>query len=162
MLDCPEPRKITHRQPVRNDDTCRVCSSRGDTIGRLVERRADKQVASWARVLTFRRRLPPAREIRRRWAKPTRREGGLMNQAMLPREPVECFTWPAASQPNSRCRAASAKAAKDGAAFVCKICRQTFMCNAKPSLLYLHVTAKHPDKVSVFGEPTSMLAMRRY
>lgn len=43
-------------------------------------------------------------------------------------------------------RAASAKAAKDGAAFVCKICRQTFMCNAKPSLLYLHVTAKHPDK----------------
>ena len=50
-------------------------------------------------------------------------------------------------------RAASAKAAKDGAAFVCKICRQTFMCNAKPSLLYLHVTAKHPDKVSVLLEP---------
>ena len=40
-------------------------------------------------------------------------------------------------------KAASAKAAKDAQAFMCNICRQTFMVNAKPSLLYLHVTAKH-------------------
>ncbi|KAL7529480.1 hypothetical protein ACHAWF_002996 [Thalassiosira exigua] len=43
-------------------------------------------------------------------------------------------------------RAASAKAKQDGAAFMCKICRQTFMVNAKASLLYLHVTSKHDDK----------------
>ena len=29
---------------------------------------------------------------------------------------------------------------------MCKICRQTFMVNAKSSLLYLHVTSKHDDK----------------
>lgn len=46
-------------------------------------------------------------------------------------------------------RAASDKAKKDASAFVCKICRQTFMVNAKPSLLFLHVTAKHPDKDEV-------------
>lgn len=45
-----------------------------------------------------------------------------------------------------RFRAASDKAKKDASAFVCKICRQTFMVNAKPSLLYVHVTAKHADK----------------
>jgi len=45
-------------------------------------------------------------------------------------------------------RAASAKAKLDSTAFMCKICRQTFMCNAKPSLLYLHVTSKHPDMVN--------------
>mmetsp|Transcript_12113 Transcript_12113/g.29580 ORF Transcript_12113/g.29580 Transcript_12113/m.29580 type:complete len:132 (+) Transcript_12113:64-459(+) len=43
-------------------------------------------------------------------------------------------------------RAASDKAKKDSAAYMCKICRQTFMVNAKASLLYLHVTAKHDDK----------------
>ena len=43
-------------------------------------------------------------------------------------------------------RAASAKAKLDASAYMCKICRQTFMVNAKASLLYLHVTAKHDDK----------------
>mmetsp|Transcript_18943 Transcript_18943/g.40603 ORF Transcript_18943/g.40603 Transcript_18943/m.40603 type:complete len:135 (-) Transcript_18943:432-836(-) len=43
-------------------------------------------------------------------------------------------------------RAASAKAKQDASAYMCKICRQTFMVNAKASLLYLHVTAKHNDK----------------
>jgi len=43
-------------------------------------------------------------------------------------------------------KAASAKAKLDASAFMCKICRQTFMVNAKESLLYLHVTAKHPEK----------------
>lgn len=43
-------------------------------------------------------------------------------------------------------RASAAKVKMDQAAFMCKICRQTFMVNAKPSLLYLHVTAKHPEK----------------
>jgi len=40
-------------------------------------------------------------------------------------------------------RAASAKAAKDSTAFMCLICRQTFMVNAKFPLLHLHVTSKH-------------------
>ena len=48
-----------------------------------------------------------------------------------------------------RFRAASDKAKKDASAFVCKICRQTFMVNAKPSLLYLHVTAKHANKSDI-------------
>mmetsp|Transcript_8218 Transcript_8218/g.18437 ORF Transcript_8218/g.18437 Transcript_8218/m.18437 type:complete len:133 (-) Transcript_8218:1633-2031(-) len=43
-------------------------------------------------------------------------------------------------------RAASAKATLDANAFICKICRQTFMVNAKDTLLYLHVTARHDDK----------------
>ncbi len=43
-------------------------------------------------------------------------------------------------------RAASAKAKQDSTAYMCKICRQTFMVNAKSSLLYLHVTSKHDDK----------------
>jgi len=38
---------------------------------------------------------------------------------------------------------ASAKAAKDATALVCKICRATFMVNVKPPTLHLHVTAKH-------------------
>mmetsp|Transcript_3522 Transcript_3522/g.4698 ORF Transcript_3522/g.4698 Transcript_3522/m.4698 type:complete len:131 (+) Transcript_3522:67-459(+) len=41
-------------------------------------------------------------------------------------------------------KAASAKAAKDASAFICKLCRQTFMVNARPPVLYLHVTSKHP------------------
>lgn len=41
-------------------------------------------------------------------------------------------------------KAASDKAKKDAAAYVCKICRQTFMVNVKLSMLYLHVQNKHP------------------
>lgn len=33
---------------------------------------------------------------------------------------------------------------KDASAFMCGICRQTFMSNARPPLLYQHVVAKHP------------------
>lgn len=40
-------------------------------------------------------------------------------------------------------KAAAEKAAKDAAAFMCLKCRQTFMVNAKPPILYLHVTSKH-------------------
>lgn len=40
-------------------------------------------------------------------------------------------------------KAAAAKAKADSAAFVCLMCRQTFMVNAKPPTLYLHVTSKH-------------------
>ena len=40
---------------------------------------------------------------------------------------------------------ASAKAAKDATAFMCKICRTTFMVNVKPPTLYLHMSSKHPD-----------------
>ena len=45
-------------------------------------------------------------------------------------------------------KAASAKAAKDAHAFVCKLCRQTFMVNARPPMLYLHVTSKHPTEAA--------------
>jgi hypothetical protein len=48
-------------------------------------------------------------------------------------------------------KAASAKAKADQAAFMCAICRQTFMVNAKPPLLMLHVTSKHPD----ISDPTA-------
>ena len=40
-------------------------------------------------------------------------------------------------------RAASAKAKQDASAYMCKLCRQTFMVNAKAPVLYLHVTSKH-------------------
>lgn len=40
-------------------------------------------------------------------------------------------------------KAASAKAARDASAFVCLLCKQTFMVNARPPVLYLHVTSKH-------------------
>ena len=40
-------------------------------------------------------------------------------------------------------KAAAAKAAADSSAFMCKLCRQTFMVNARPPVLYLHVTSKH-------------------
>lgn len=52
-------------------------------------------------------------------------------------------------------RASSAKATKDANAFMCKICRQTFMINAKAPVLYLHVTSKHEagiDPVSCFDQ----------
>ena len=39
---------------------------------------------------------------------------------------------------------ASAKAIKDANAFVCKICRGTFMVNVTNPTLYLHFTSKHP------------------
>lgn len=43
-------------------------------------------------------------------------------------------------------KAASAKAREDKDAFMCLLCRQTFMVNVKAPALYLHVTSKHdPD-----------------
>jgi hypothetical protein len=42
-------------------------------------------------------------------------------------------------------KAAAAKAAKDAAAKKCLLCLQTFMVNARPPALHLHVTAKHPE-----------------
>ena len=51
-------------------------------------------------------------------------------------------------------KAARAKSAADSAAFVCKICRQTFMSNARPPVLYLHVTSHHAgtDPVACFDQ----------
>jgi hypothetical protein len=46
-------------------------------------------------------------------------------------------------------KAASAKAAKDAVAFMCLICRTTFMVNVKPPTLYLHVTSKHAGTAAV-------------
>jgi Zinc-binding len=34
---------------------------------------------------------------------------------------------------------------KDANAFMCELCRMTFMVNARPPLLWQHVVAKHPD-----------------
>lgn len=45
-------------------------------------------------------------------------------------------------------KAASDKAKKDAAAKMCTLCRQTFMVNARPQLLYQHIVAKHPELVS--------------
>lgn len=42
-------------------------------------------------------------------------------------------------------KAAAAKAKADAEAFVCRICRQTFMVNVKLETLHLHVKAKHPS-----------------
>ena len=50
-------------------------------------------------------------------------------------------------------KAAKAKADADASAYCCKLCKQTFMVNAKPPVLYLHVTSKHPagtDPVACF------------
>ena len=44
-------------------------------------------------------------------------------------------------------RAATAKAKQDAAAKMCALCRQTFMVNARPPLLYQHIVAKHPEIV---------------
>ena len=41
-------------------------------------------------------------------------------------------------------KAALAKSKADSSAFMCELCRQTFMANARPPLLYQHVIAKHP------------------
>ncbi|GMI42808.1 hypothetical protein TrCOL_g4903 [Triparma columacea] len=43
-------------------------------------------------------------------------------------------------------KAAAQKAAKDSQAFMCTVCRQTFMVNVKLSLLHGHAVTKHPDK----------------
>mmetsp|Transcript_15306 Transcript_15306/g.22430 ORF Transcript_15306/g.22430 Transcript_15306/m.22430 type:complete len:138 (-) Transcript_15306:395-808(-) len=40
-------------------------------------------------------------------------------------------------------KAATAKARADSTAFSCLLCKQTFMINARPPVLYLHVTTKH-------------------
>ena len=42
-------------------------------------------------------------------------------------------------------KAATAKAKADSAGKMCLLCRQTFMINSRPPLLYQHVVAKHPD-----------------
>ena len=44
-------------------------------------------------------------------------------------------------------KASLAQAKKDAAAKMCTLCRQTFMVNARPPLLYQHIVAKHPDIV---------------
>ncbi len=51
-------------------------------------------------------------------------------------------------------KAASDKAKKDAAAKMCALCRQTFMVNARPPLLYQHIVAKHPELVDskAFGQ----------
>lgn len=52
-------------------------------------------------------------------------------------------------------KAAFAKAQKDASAFVCGICKQSFMVNARPPVLYLHVTSKHDpgtDPVACFPQ----------
>lgn len=41
-------------------------------------------------------------------------------------------------------KASSDKAKKDASAFVCGLCKQTFMVNARPPVLYQHVASKHP------------------
>merc|ERR1712176_1079619 len=54
-------------------------------------------------------------------------------------------------------KAAAAKAKADSVAFMCALCRQTFMVNSKPPLLFQHVVAKHPqgtDPASCF--PTEL------
>eukprot|EP00594_Rhizosolenia_setigera_P016457 CAMPEP_0178962910 /NCGR_PEP_ID=MMETSP0789-20121207/14669_1 /TAXON_ID=3005 /ORGANISM="Rhizosolenia setigera, Strain CCMP 1694" /LENGTH=136 /DNA_ID=CAMNT_0020647197 /DNA_START=116 /DNA_END=526 /DNA_ORIENTATION=+ len=44
-------------------------------------------------------------------------------------------------------KAASDKAKKDSSAYICKVCKQTFMVNATKAILYQHVVAKHdPNK----------------
>jgi hypothetical protein len=43
---------------------------------------------------------------------------------------------------------ASDKAKKDAHAFVCKLCKQTFMVNATPEILFQHVTTKHAGSSS--------------
>lgn len=40
-------------------------------------------------------------------------------------------------------KAATDKAKKDAQAFMCELCRQTFMVNVKPPQLLLHVTSRH-------------------
>mmetsp|Transcript_19212 Transcript_19212/g.31911 ORF Transcript_19212/g.31911 Transcript_19212/m.31911 type:complete len:140 (-) Transcript_19212:115-534(-) len=52
-----------------------------------------------------------------------------------------------AKTPEER-KASAAKAAADSTAFICTICRTTFMINVQPPTLYLHVTSRHPDNAA--------------
>mmetsp|Transcript_11838 Transcript_11838/g.13414 ORF Transcript_11838/g.13414 Transcript_11838/m.13414 type:complete len:136 (-) Transcript_11838:184-591(-) len=47
-------------------------------------------------------------------------------------------------------RAAQAKAKADSVAYICKICKATFMCNAGLPQLHQHFTSRHP----ALKEPT--------
>jgi hypothetical protein len=47
-------------------------------------------------------------------------------------------------------KASSDKHRKDATAKMCKLCRQTFMINARPPLMYQHVIAKHPELIDDF------------
>jgi hypothetical protein len=52
-------------------------------------------------------------------------------------------------------KAANDKAKKDSSAFVCAVCRTSFMVNVTSPTLYLHVTSKHPagiDPASCFPQ----------
>eukprot|EP00617_Octactis_speculum_P022879 CAMPEP_0185768228 /NCGR_PEP_ID=MMETSP1174-20130828/48320_1 /TAXON_ID=35687 /ORGANISM="Dictyocha speculum, Strain CCMP1381" /LENGTH=139 /DNA_ID=CAMNT_0028452819 /DNA_START=39 /DNA_END=458 /DNA_ORIENTATION=+ len=43
-------------------------------------------------------------------------------------------------------KAAANKAASDGQAYACAICKQSFMCTAKPVQLLTHAGSKHPKE----------------
>lgn len=50
-------------------------------------------------------------------------------------------------------KAALAKSKADAEAYMCLLCRQTFMSNARPPVLHQHVVSKHPagtDPASCF------------
>ena len=50
-------------------------------------------------------------------------------------------------------KAAREKSQADSTAYMCQVCRQTFMSNSRPALMYQHVIAKHPagtDPLSCF------------
>lgn len=49
-------------------------------------------------------------------------------------------------------KAASDKAKKDATAKMCILCRQTFMVNSRPPMLYQHIVAKHPEITSNFAQ----------
>lgn len=52
-------------------------------------------------------------------------------------------------------KAAREKSQADSTAYMCQVCRQTFMSNSRPALMYQHVIAKHPagtDPASCFPE----------
>jgi hypothetical protein len=42
-------------------------------------------------------------------------------------------------------KTALAKAKQDSVAKMCTLCRQTFMVNAPPPVLHLHIVSKHPE-----------------
>mmetsp|Transcript_93939 Transcript_93939/g.130400 ORF Transcript_93939/g.130400 Transcript_93939/m.130400 type:complete len:136 (+) Transcript_93939:89-496(+) len=44
-------------------------------------------------------------------------------------------------------KAALDKAKKDANAKMCALCRQTFMVNSRPPLLYQHIVARHPEVI---------------
>jgi hypothetical protein len=57
-----------------------------------------------------------------------------------------------AGKTDAQRKEASDKAKKDAHAFVCKLCKQTFMVNATPEILFQHVTTKHAKEAT--SEPT--------